>query len=113
AATADALGGNKPMSLAAPGAPAAEPAPAPPMEARVQAMERAEKKADGSPPAPQAPAIAIRTHFNPLAAFAPAVHTDATGRATVELTLPDNLTRYRVVAIAVAGERQFGKGENA
>jgi uncharacterized protein YfaS (alpha-2-macroglobulin family) len=41
------------------------------------------------------------------------VHTDANGRATVELTLPDNLTRYRVVAIAVAGERQFGKGESA
>jgi uncharacterized protein YfaS (alpha-2-macroglobulin family) len=58
-------------------------------------------------------AIAIRSNFNPLAAFAPAVHTDAAGRATVELKLPDNLTRYRVIAIAVAGDKQFGKGESA
>ncbi|HEY0987383.1 MAG TPA: alpha-2-macroglobulin family protein, partial [Kofleriaceae bacterium] len=49
----------------------------------------------------------------PLAAFSPAVKTDAAGKATVEVKLPDNLTRYRVVAIAVAGERQFGKGESA
>jgi alpha-2-macroglobulin len=58
-------------------------------------------------------AIALRSNFNPLAAFAPAVHTDAAGKATVEIVLPDNLTRYRVVAIAVAGDRQFGKGESA
>src|SRR5213078_3277963 len=58
-------------------------------------------------------AIAIRSDFNPLAAFAPAVHTDAAGKATVEVKLPDNLTRYRVVAIAVAGDTQFGKGESA
>ena len=30
------------------------------------------------------PAIAIRSNFNPLAAFSPAVKTDATGEATVE-----------------------------
>jgi len=111
AATADAAVMRKPMSLAAPGA-APEPAPPPaaPMEGTL-ALE--ESKASASTSAGQAPAIAIRTRFNPLAAFAPAVHTDAAGRATVELTLPDNLTRYRVVAIAAAGDRQFGKGESA
>ena len=57
--------------------------------------------------------IAIRSNFNPLAAFSPSVHTDAAGKATVEVKLPDNLTRYRVVAIAVAGDKQFGKGESA
>ncbi|HUJ59836.1 MAG TPA: Ig-like domain-containing protein [Kofleriaceae bacterium] len=62
---------------------------------------------------PPAPAIAVRSNFNPLAAFAPAVKTGADGRAVVEVKLPDNLTRYRIVAIAVAGERQFGKGESA
>lgn len=59
------------------------------------------------------PAIALRSNFNPLAVFSPSVHSDASGKATVELALPDNLTRYRVVAIAVAGDRQFGKGESA
>src|SRR5262249_36648858 len=57
--------------------------------------------------------VAIRTNFNPLAAFSPAVKTGPDGKATIELKLPDNLTRYRVVAIAVAGDKQFGKGESA
>ena len=57
--------------------------------------------------------IALRTNFRPLATFAPAVTTDAAGHATVAVKMPDNLTRYRIVAIASAGERQFGKGESA
>jgi alpha-2-macroglobulin len=62
-----------------------------------------------------APEAEIRTrkNFNPLATFAPAALTDAAGRATVKIKLPDNLTRYRVMAVAVAGEKQFGKGESA
>ena len=59
-----------------------------------------------------APPIALRTDFNPLAAFAPAVRTDAQGHGQVEVKLPDNLTRYRVMAVAVAGGKQFGKGES-
>src|SRR5262245_13077196 len=61
-----------------------------------------------------APETEIRTrkNFNPLATFAPVVLTDAAGRATVQIKLPDNLTRYRVMAVAVAGEKQFGKGES-
>ena len=62
----------------------------------------------GSAPTP----IAIRSNFNPLAAFAPAVKTGPDGRATVELKMPDNLTRYRIVAIAVAGDKLYGKGES-
>ena len=59
------------------------------------------------------PPIGVRTNMNPLAAFSPEVRTGADGSATVALTLPDNLTRYRLVAIAVAGDKQFGKGESA
>src|SRR6185436_18876791 len=61
----------------------------------------------------QGTSIAIRSNFNPLAAFAPAVKTDGAGRAKVSVKVPDNLTRYRIVAIATAGEKQFGKGESA
>ena len=40
------------------------------------------------------------------------VRTDADGRASVPVKLPDNLTRYRVMVVAVdAGGRQFGMGE--
>lgn len=55
--------------------------------------------------------IKLRTNFNALAVFAPSVKTDRNGDATVDLNLPDNLTRYRITAIA-ANEKQFGKGES-
>ncbi len=68
------------------------------------------------PPAPggeAAPApIAIRSNFDPLAVFAPVVRTDAAGRAVVPFTLPSNLTRYRVTAVAVEGGTRYGMGES-
>ncbi|MBI3928043.1 MAG: hypothetical protein HY319_21045 [Armatimonadetes bacterium] len=60
-----------------------------------------------------APPIKVRTDFNPTALFAPVVETDASGKASVPFKLPDNLTRYRLVALATDGGRQFGKGESA
>ena len=58
-------------------------------------------------PSPQVPntPIALRTNFDALAEFAPSVKTDADGIARVPVTLPDNLTRYRIVAVAVAGAK--------
>src|SRR5262249_40063378 len=58
-------------------------------------------------------AIRARIDFNPLAAFTPSVTTDSDGKASIKIKLPDNLTRYRVTAVAVAGARQFGMGESA
>ena len=57
--------------------------------------------------------IRLRENFNALAVFAPSVRTAADGRARVRVKLPDNLTRYRVMAVAVAGGKQFGTGESA
>ena len=42
----------------------------------------------------------------------PSVRTDAGGRATVPVTVPESLTRYRITAVAVSGARNFGKGES-
>jgi alpha-2-macroglobulin len=85
-------------SMAAPGAPPPPPpAPSPPPPA-----------AGGGDSSP----IAIRSDFNPLAAFVPALHTDARGRVTAEFKLPDNLTRYRIMAVAVSGSSHFGIGES-
>jgi uncharacterized protein YfaS (alpha-2-macroglobulin family) len=61
---------------------------------------------------PQA-AIRMRENFNALAVFAPSVPTDARGRAEVKVKVPDNLTRYRVTAVSVAGGKQFGSGESS
>ncbi|HUG83649.1 MAG TPA: alpha-2-macroglobulin family protein [Euzebya sp.] len=56
--------------------------------------------------------IEVRENFDALAVFAPSVTTDDAGRATVEIDLPDSLTRYRVMAVAVAGADHFGSGES-
>jgi uncharacterized protein YfaS (alpha-2-macroglobulin family) len=55
--------------------------------------------------------IRARTDFSALALFAATVPTDAGGRARVPVKLPDSLTRYRVMAVAVEGARRFGSGE--
>jgi uncharacterized protein YfaS (alpha-2-macroglobulin family) len=57
------------------------------------------------------PEIAVRSNFNPLALFDPAVRTDAQGHATLPIKLPDNLTRYRVMVVAVADGTNFGSTE--
>jgi len=66
----------------------------------------------GSGEAPTTP-ITVRMDFNPLATFAPEVRTDANGEARVEIKLPDNLTRYRIMVVAVdeSGQR-FGSAES-
>ena len=56
--------------------------------------------------------IAVRSDFAALALFAPKLRTDGSGHASVPLKLPDNLTRYRVMAVAATKERSFGAGES-
>jgi uncharacterized protein YfaS (alpha-2-macroglobulin family) len=85
---------------------------------------RAPEGALGISPAPMAsrakrsgpsgpPPIRARIDFSALALFAAAVTTDADGRAAVSVTLPDNLTRYRVLAVATDGGARFGVGESS
>ena len=57
--------------------------------------------------------VAIRQNLDALALFDPEAMTDASGRVAVEFDLPDNLTRYRVMAVAVDGADRFGTGESA
>jgi len=60
----------------------------------------------------QAP-INVRSDFNPLATFAPTVHTGFNGEARIYIKLPDNLTRYRIMVVAVDEKgNQFGTGES-
>ena len=55
----------------------------------------------------------LRKNFNPLAFWQADVRTDAQGRYTVSFPVPDTLTRYRVLALAVKGARGFGLGTGA
>lgn len=59
------------------------------------------------------PPIRARADFCALALFAAAVTTDAEGRAAVPVTVPDNLTRYRALAVATDGVARFGVGESS
>lgn len=56
--------------------------------------------------------INLRQNFNALALFSPTVRTDSNGRAVLNIKLPDNLTRYRITAVAVDTGKRFGKSES-
>ncbi|MGW8319562.1 MAG: alpha-2-macroglobulin family protein [Candidatus Promineifilaceae bacterium] len=81
-----------------------------PAEAPAAEADMAFAEGVGGAPGEAAP-IRVRSDFDPLALFAPSVPTDSDGRAQVEVKVPDNLTRYRVMVVAVAGGKAFGMGE--
>ena len=62
--------------------------------------------------AADAPVI-LRENFGALALFAPNAKTDSSGKVAVEIKLPDNLTRYRITAVAVDAGKRFGSSESA
>jgi uncharacterized protein YfaS (alpha-2-macroglobulin family) len=55
-------------------------------------------------------ALGIRSNFRTTAFFDPKVETDAEGRASVEFELPDNLTTFRLMAVAVSDDDRYGVG---
>ncbi len=118
-----APGGNAPVdAMMSEGAP--PPSPEPMARSRGLAktrsmpMDDAESDFAASEEPEDAPAedssgtIQMRTNFDALALFAPAVPTDTKGRAEVALSLPDSLTRYRIMVVAVEGDARFGTGES-
>ncbi|CAF3824365.1 unnamed protein product [Rotaria sordida] len=54
--------------------------------------------------------IAVRSNFNPLACWMPSSITNSLGHVSFEVKLPDNLTRYRVWAVAT-NDKQYGLSE--
>ncbi|MGD2162545.1 MAG: alpha-2-macroglobulin family protein, partial [Anaerolineales bacterium] len=77
------------------------------------AADMAEGAAEPMEPGqPAGEPIRVRVDFNPLATFAPEVRTDSNGEASVRVSLPDNLTRYRIMVVAVdQGGSRFGSSE--
>jgi len=51
---------------------------------------------------------AVRTDFRPLAFWLGSVETDARGRATKDVKLPESLTTYRIMAVAGDTASRFG-----
>jgi uncharacterized protein YfaS (alpha-2-macroglobulin family) len=75
------------------------------MEAPMELAERDESSVSAPTP------IAVRKDFSATALWLPAATTDSRGRVHADLKLPDNLTRYRITAVAVDRGKSFGKGE--
>ncbi|MEO6210514.1 MAG: alpha-2-macroglobulin family protein [Gemmatimonadaceae bacterium] len=55
----------------------------------------------------------LRSQFKTTAFFLGSVVTDADGRATAAAKLPDNLTTFKVMAVAVTAGDRYGKGESS
>ncbi|MBA3502168.1 MAG: hypothetical protein H0T65_17520, partial [Deltaproteobacteria bacterium] len=53
----------------------------------------------------------LRSRFVSTAVWAPNAITDATGTATVKFNAPDNLTAFRVMAVAADKATRFGSGD--
>ena len=62
-------------------------------------------------PSTQGPTIDLRKDIRPIAYFGPRISTDGQGRASTSFELPDNLTRWRLMAVAVDDEEYFGTAE--
>ena len=65
-----------------------------------------------APPGAAGPANRAPHRFQPAGCVRARRQNRCPGRGQVEVKLPDNLTRYRVIAVAVAGGKEFGKGES-
>jgi uncharacterized protein YfaS (alpha-2-macroglobulin family) len=55
----------------------------------------------------------VRKDFRPAAFWAPAVVTGPDGRAKVSFKLPDNLTSFRILAVACTPRDRFGTGRTS
>jgi uncharacterized protein YfaS (alpha-2-macroglobulin family) len=85
-----------------------------PSEESAEAADDAGGDGDAGARADQSTAqIELRTDFDPVAVYAPDAVTGDDGSVTIEVPLPDSLTRYRVMAVAVDGVDRFGKGESS
>ena len=66
-----------------------------------------------SEPNEEGVSVQLRSNFDALAQWAPSVVTDDRGHAVVKFKLPDNLTRYRIMAVASHADTDFGSGDSA
>jgi uncharacterized protein YfaS (alpha-2-macroglobulin family) len=54
--------------------------------------------------------LGVRSNFRSTAFFDPSVETDAQGHAAVEFELPDNLSTFRLMVVAVSADDRYGVG---
>ena len=67
---------------------------------------------DGGGGGADAGAGTLRKDFRVLAFWLGSVVTDADGRASVDVKLPESLTTYRIMAVAGDRQSRFGSGDS-
>lgn len=72
--------------------------------------EKGENRGGGGGQGMSLEGVDLRSRFIPTAYWNPSVRTGADGKAQVTFTLPDNLSRFRLMAVAHVGKR-FGSGD--
>lgn len=58
--------------------------------------------------APSADKVQVRSNLSPLAFFAPTLRTDAEGNITYTFTVPELLTQWSILGLAVTSDLQYG-----
>lgn len=74
--------------------------------------EKGENRGGGGAGAVSLEGIDLRMKFVPTAYWNPSVKTDADGKAELKFALPDNLTKFRIMAVANSG-KMFGSGQKS
>ncbi len=73
--------------------------------------EKGEERGGGGAAGP-AQGIAYREKFLSTVFFAASLHTGADGRGSVRFILPDNLTKFRIMAVAQGQNQEFGSTDS-
>lgn len=75
--------------------------------------QRTYGKKGGTPGGGGGNAAEIRKNFKSVAYWNPQVETDSNGRLKIKTKLPDNLTGWKVIVVAVDKEHRFGYGDQS
>ncbi len=75
--------------------------------------EKGEEQGGGGGEGASGEGSGFRGNFKTTVLFKPELRTDAQGKARVSFKLPDNLTEFRVMAVAVSKDDRFGSGDRA
>lgn len=72
--------------------------------------EKGENRGGGGAAGAKLGGVDLRSNFSFVPYYQASVQTDKKGKASVSFTLPDNLTKFRVMAVALTQD-EFGSGE--
>ncbi len=80
-------------------------------DSRTSVLDRQQYLAKGAPVGGGGGLPGLRSHFETTPVWLPSLVTSTEGKVTATFTLPDDLTTFRLMAVADAGTGAFGSGD--